>query len=352
MTPPSPGASRPKRSPHAPARGIATAATVQEALQAHLRNVEAARSANTARSYRNALAAFAETLQAGGVDPAATPASAAQEDWIASFISALHPMAPATERLYLTAVSAWFEYLAAERLAPVNLARVRLLIRHRARRPGIRLPQFPRAAIDAVIDSATQLAGPSGDPAERLRALRDRAFLLTLADTGVRVHEACGLRRGDLDWDEGRAVLIGKGDRQAVVRFSQRALRALREYLQARAAVDGASGTQLGALPLFARHDRAAGARVLPVSTTTGRAIVHQRALQALGPQQAAGITPHSFRHYFVTVVLRASGGNLRLAQELARHRSIAVTQRYAHLSDDELDRGYAEVFEGIAPEG
>jgi len=46
-----------------------------------------------------------------------------------------------------------------------------------------------------------------------------------------------------------------------------------------------------------------------------------------------------------VTTVLRASG-NLKLAQELARHRSISVTQRYAHLSDDELDRGYYAIFE------
>ena len=43
--------------------------------------------------------------------------------------------------------------------------------------------------------------------------------------------------------------------------------------------------------------------------------------------------------------MLRASGGNLRLAQELARHKNIAITQRYAHLSDDDLDRGYHEIF-------
>ncbi len=54
---------------------------------------------------------------------------------------------------------------------------------------------------------------------------------------------------------------------------------------------------------------------------------------------------PHSFRHYFVTTVLMGSGGNIKLAQELARHKAISVTQRYAHLSDDELDRGYHEIF-------
>jgi integrase len=57
-------------------------------------------------------------------------------------------------------------------------------------------------------------------------------------------------------------------------------------------------------------------------------------------------ITPHSFRHYFVTTVLKGSGGNLKLAQELARHQNIQVTQRYAHLSDDELDKGYMNIFE------
>jgi site-specific recombinase XerC len=56
-------------------------------------------------------------------------------------------------------------------------------------------------------------------------------------------------------------------------------------------------------------------------------------------------ITPHSFRHYFVTSVLQGSG-NLKIAQELARHKNIQVTQRYAHLSNDELDKAYYEVFE------
>jgi site-specific recombinase XerC len=66
---------------------------------------------------------------------------------------------------------------------------------------------------------------------------------------------------------------------------------------------------------------------------------------ESLGAEAVGSITPHSFRHYFVTRVLQASG-NLKLAQELARHRSIAVTQRYAHLSDNELDQGYFEIFE------
>lgn len=321
--------------------------SIGASIQAYLASVALARSQHTARAYTNALAAFQETLRTLGVDPDHDPARQVSESWIADFAADLKGYAPASERLYLTALTGWYEYLTAEEIAPLNLARVRLLIRQRARKPGQRLPQFPRQAIERVLDYVNTLASQAvSDQRQHLRNLRDRAFLLTLADTGLRVHEACQLRRGDVDWQEGRALLVGKGDREAVVRFSRRSLAALNDYLHARAPVDGGSGRPMRSLPVFARHDRGAGRRVLPITTTTGRAIVHERVGQALGDAEADKITPHSFRHYFVTVVLRASGGNLKLAQELARHRNIAVTQRYAHLSDDELDRGYYEIFD------
>lgn len=319
-----------------------------ESIGAYLDSVSLARSPNTARTYTNALNAFLIVLEDQlQVDPEKTPTKAIEVDWVTAFSDALKVYAPATERLYLTALAGWYEFIAAEQHADLNLPRLRLLIRRRGRKPGQRLPQFPRKQIEEVVKYAINLAGQNRTgEAERLRSLRDRAFLLTLADTGVRVHEACNLRRGDVDWNEGRALLVGKGDQQAIVRFSSRALSALKQYLTLRSTLDGGSGRPLASLPLFSRHDRGAGKKVLPISTTTGRAIVHQRVRECLGEEISAEITPHSFRHYFVTTVLRGSGGNLKLAQELARHRNIAVTQRYAHLSDDELDRGYHDIFE------
>ncbi|NMB57547.1 MAG: tyrosine-type recombinase/integrase, partial [Chloroflexi bacterium] len=90
---------------------------------------------------------------------------------------------------------------------------------------------------------------------------------------------------------------------------------------------------------------KGAGTKVKPITTTTGREIVAEWVRSILGPEAVGTITPHSFRHYFVTRVLHSSG-NLKMAQELARHKSIAVTQRYAHLNDDELDRGYYDIFD------
>lgn len=319
---------------------------ISEAVDRFLEGVALARSQNTTRTYRNVMK-FLETevLPAHQLSPG-SPITAFKEDAVTWLVSAMRDKAPTTERLHLTALSRFFEFLAAENLAPINLPRVHLLIRQRARRPGVRLPQFPQADIEKVLDYAERLLhAPVEDESERLRNLRDRAFLITLADTGLRVHEACNLRRGDLNWQEGRAVIIGKGNREAVIRFTRRSQSALEDYLRARAQMDGASGRPLTALPLFARHDRGNQKRVSAITTATGRNIVKDRVLLAIGSHAKGSITPHSFRHYFVTRILQASG-NLKLAQELARHRNIAVTQRYAHLSDNELDRGYYQIFE------
>ena len=320
--------------------------SISQAMEAYQKLVRSSRSENTSRTYWNALKIFSDVL-ADHLRPCSElPPTELPEEAITWFTSILKKYAPTTERLYLTAVMGFYEYLAAEGLGQYNLPRIRMLIRQRARRPGYRLPQFPYNDIENVLEYAINLAGAiTKSDGEKLRNLRDRAFLFTLADTGLRVHEACGLRRGDLDWNEGKAIIVGKGNRQAVVRFSTRTMRVLHDYLLARAHLDGASGRPLGSIPLFARHDRGAGKKIKSITTTTGRNIVQQRVSEALGTPAKGTITPHSFRHYFVTVVLRASG-NLKLAQELARHQSIAVTQRYAHLNDDELDKGYYNIFE------
>ncbi len=320
--------------------------SIKEAIEDYLQTIRLARSENTLLSYRTALENLILTLTDQGLDVEKDPIDNINEELVSWFARDLKDYAATTEQLYMTAAKGFLEYLVAEELADVNLSKVKLLIRQRTRRPGKRLPQFPAGDISRIVEHfESQDIQPGEDQNEYLRALRDRAFLITLADTGLRVHEACNLKRGDIDWNEGKAIIIGKGNRQAVVRFSRRSQAALRDYTQARAEIDGKSRKPLSALPLFARHDKGAGSKVKPITPTTGRTIVADRVREVLGDEAVGTITPHSFRHYFVTRVLSATG-NLKLAQNLARHQNIAVTQRYAHLSDDELDRGYWEVFE------
>lgn len=320
--------------------------TISEAMRGYLNTIKLARSENTLLAYQSALDNLTITLHDKKIDVENDPIDRIDEDIISWFAQDLKSYAATSEQLYITAAKGFLEYLVAEELSNVNLSKVKLLIRQRTRKPGKRLPQFPAQSIGEILDKMeNKIISPSEKENEQLRALRDKAFIITLGDTGLRVHEACSLKRGDIDWNEGKALIIGKGNRQAVVRFSRRSQKALREYIQARAVLDGKSGKSLGALPLFARHDKGAGSKVKPITTTTGRTIVEETVLEILGGEAVGTITPHSFRHYFVTRVLSTTG-NLKLAQNLARHQNIAVTQRYAHLSDDELDKGYWDVFE------
>jgi site-specific recombinase XerD len=319
---------------------------ISECIQKYLNSVKLSRSANTFRTYTNAMNLFTDVLSANEIKAEEVSVDALPEESVIWMLNALKDFSSATEQVYITSVVGLFEFIAGENLAQVNLPRVRLLIKQRARRPGIRLPQFPKNAIDRVLEYAAALVSePSESQSDRLINLRDRAFLLTLSDTGLRVHEACNLRRGDIDWLEHRAIVIGKGNKEAVVRFSRRSIEALKTYLAERAILDGNSGRALASQPVFARHDRGAGKKVKPISTTTGREIVNQRVREALGEDAVGTITPHSFRHYFVTTIL-GSTGNLKLAQVLARHTNIAVTQRYSHLSDSELDQEYQQIFD------
>lgn len=344
-SPPAVARSETEGSPDSESPPPANGPTIQAAVDAYLDIIEKSHAVNTHRTYRNGVKAFLKMLADRKVDPNKTPVRDLREDQVAAFAAYLKDFTPATERLYLTAVTSFYQFLAAEDLCKVNLPRIYILIQMRARKPGQRLPQFPREAIEKILEHVQDpLFLSAENELERLISLRDRAFLITLADTGLRVHEACGLRRSDIDWNEGRAVITIKGGSEAVVRFSERAMSCMRDYLVARAKVDGASGRPLSSLPMFARHDRGAGKIVKAITTTTGRNIVAERVNEALGPQVVGTITPHSFRHYFVTTVLRGTG-NLKMAQELARHKNIAVTTRYAHLSDDELDAGYHNIF-------
>lgn len=321
--------------------------TISQAVDDFLNITLMSRSENTARSYKNALNHFLQVLEENHSPPDKTPVNQINETAISWLLNALKAYSPATEQLYTIAATRFFQYLMAEELAEINFQRMQLIVRTRSRKAGQRLPQFPKEDIEAVIDYASEFPKYNFEaPKDRLIAFRDAALIITLADTGLRVHEVCNLRRGDIDWNEFKAIIIGKGDKQAVIRFSSRSIQAIKAYLELRGELDGQSGRPLRSLPVLARHDKGAGSKILPITPTTARNIINQRVSEVLGKEASRIISPHSFRHYFVTNILKGSGGNLKLAQELARHKNIQVTQRYAHLSDDELDQGYYEIFE------
>jgi site-specific recombinase XerD len=216
------------------------------------------RSANTIRSYKNGLHNFRRLLEDIDLDPEKESTAQLTELHVREFLSSLgaENRSKATINIYLAAVRAYIEFLDEQELVPqINTSRLGRQLRKRVPRPGRRLPQFPREEIEKVLAYAENLVNaPADDEHGYLINLRDRAFILALADTGLRVHEACNLKRKDVDWHEGRAIIIGKDDQEAVVRFSVRALTAMKHYLIGRSPFDQRSGRQLPTLPVFTGH--------------------------------------------------------------------------------------------------
>jgi site-specific recombinase XerD len=296
---------------------------MKEIIKAYLQVVKDTRKPKTYNTYRQALQTFVALVGDAKLDT---------ETYIA-FLRKTKELSPSTQAIYRSAVMGLYIFYASTH-PEINLAALRQANRRYASRQGVRLPNFNRDAIERIIAHCA-IGG------ENLLDLRDRAFILTLADTGLRISEACSLRRGDVDWKEGRVMLIGKGDKQAVVRFSNRCMLALREYLHARSKLDGESRKPLASLPLFARHDKGAGKKIKPVLSGGMWHAIKEFARKANVPPESIRI--HDFRHYFVTVVYLASD-DLKLAQELARHSDIRTTGRYAHLGST-IDEKYNEIF-------
>lgn len=253
------------------------------------------------------------------------------------FLAAIKSLSPATKGIYATAVRQFYAFHRAW-----DYGELKEVTHHYTRKQGRRIVNFNREAVEKVIEYCSSLSGEaSNSTAERLEALRDRAFVLTLADTGLRISEACALKRGDIDWLEQRAIIIGKGDKQAIIRFSNRSIKALEVYLHARASIEPNSRTPLGSQPLFARHDIRASKKIRPI-TPGGMWKAIKARIEEAGVERNA-VRIHDFRHYFVTMTYLAKG-NLKLSQELARHESINTTNRYAHFGG-EADIAYDEIF-------
>lgn len=274
---------------------------------------------NTLRTYRQVLSQYFEIA-----------GEELNDENYELFLVALRGHSPSSKRVHISAVMGLYAYCEIG-----DLNRRAKLNKHYTRKIKTKPVVFDRPAVEKIL---TYCDGLRGD----LIQLRDRAFVLTLADTGLRISELASLTRGEIDWQEERVLITGKGDKTAVVRFSHRSIEALREYLQARSKLDGESGKPLGSLPLFAQHGKTK--KIKPMTIDGMRKAIKERMTEA-----GARCRIHDFRHYFVTVVMLASGGNLKMAQELARHSSTQTTQRYAHLTGSELDKNYDEIFNQAA---
>lgn len=314
--------------------------TLIEAANLFLSNVSKSRSALTHKAYRNAL------LGKNGLLPLIhksvkyeDPIGKLNEKHAMVYMQDILALSPATRQLYAAAVRRFYTFIAGNDWAEVSLDRLNFLFEgNNVLSPVNRHIDYDKAKVRTFLEWVEKWVPNGNTPTRHLRNMRDQAFVITLAESGLRVHEACKIRVKDIDFDKEAGVVVGKGRKQARFKISTKALQFIRAYWDARAKIVPLTPDQ----PVFSRHDRRAGSlRILPMSTQTGEAIIHQLEEAATGEKT---LTCHTLRHRFVTRTLEVTH-NLKTAQELARHTNINVTERYAHLVEGEIDEDFNKAF-------
>lgn len=141
--------------------------------------------------------------------------------------------------------------------------------------------------------------------------LRNRAIILTLLDSGLRLSELAGVQLGDVDMDRGIIKVMGKGAKERMVGIAQETQKAILTYFARRDCN----------LPcLWVTEER---------KPLTGRGIATM--IERLGERaELANVrcSPHTFRHTFGTMALKL-GADIREVQSLLGHSTLTMTLKY-----------------------
>jgi site-specific recombinase XerD len=159
----------------------------------------------------------------------------------------------------------------------------------------------------------------------RPTAVRDRAIILTLLDTGLRASELCNLTIADYNQRRNRISVFGKGSKERTIPISTQTAEAIWEYLATRN-----KATTLMDEPLF--------------TTSTGRSLDrHQLRRLLVRLADAAGVEdvhPHKFRHTFAIFYLR-NEGDIYSLQEILGHSTLDMVKNYLTIAQTDIDKAH-----------
>jgi len=141
-------------------------------------------------------------------------------------------------------------------------------------------------------------------------ALRDRALILFIYATGLRISEVLNTKLSDVEkgWVK---VTMAKGEKQRMVPVAKTALDALEEYLKKRPCQSEYLFVNKNCRPL---------SRISAFNIT----------------KKYLNVSPHVLRHSFATSLV-LGGADLRVVQELLGHSSLNTTQIYTHIQKENL---------------
>ncbi|OPY71107.1 MAG: Tyrosine recombinase XerC [Syntrophorhabdaceae bacterium PtaU1.Bin034] len=159
-------------------------------------------------------------------------------------------------------------------------------------------------------------------PGETWINLRNRAIFELIYSTGMRAQEALDLTVGDVHMEGSLALVKGKGGKERVLPFGEKARDALERYMEE---VRGRRRESVNALFVNRQGNKLSYRGLLKVMKK------HQ-----LDASLFKNLALHGIRHSFATHMLNG-GADLRSIQELLGHSKLSTTQKYTHISIDKI---------------
>lgn len=160
--------------------------------------------------------------------------------------------------------------------------------------------------------------------------IRDQAILSTLYFTGMRAAELVGLTIQSVSLNQRMVRIIGKGNKERIVPFSEECKKDLERYINfTRKELLAKAIVSTNALFLNSRGEKL---------TTRGLEYILDSIEEKTGT--FVGLHPHILRHSFATHLLE-NGADLRVIQELLGHESLNTTQVYTHVTEKEMQEEY-----------
>ena len=175
--------------------------------------------------------------------------------------------------------------------------------------------------IDSLLDSIDKTS---------LSGKRDDALFELVYSCGLRISEVCTLKLANLHLEERLILVHGKGDKERLVPFGDRAYEKILVYLN-EVRPELVKGRNVAELFVNYRGE--------PIS----RKGVWKRfkELEALSGVEAK---VHTLRHSFATHLLQG-GADLRSVQELLGHSDLSTTTIYTHVTDKQLEEAHEKYF-------
>jgi len=162
-------------------------------------------------------------------------------------------------------------------------------------------------------------------PREGWLNIRNRAIFELMYSTGMRAQEALNVNTEDLHLDGMWVKATGKGGKERILPFGDKAKHSIEEYLDLTRT--RRKEKQTSKAPLFINHH---GTRL------TYRGLLKIMKKHQIKAHLFKDLALHGIRHSFATHMLD-SGADLRSIQELLGHSKLSTTQKYTHISMDKL---------------